>query len=682
MTDPSVDLALSVAKPLAAKLAEQLLRPAVALAKLVAEPLLDTFTDRFSEYLARQYAKHSYLPTIVFQVRKPLEELYIPLTVAEDNSLRRDGTGQHFKLERYQPDFLPALHRVLLIDDAGMGKTTASRYLLVQATKNLSTVPVFIELRHLTPDRGIFSILLGELNPPDSDALSLRIDKKQLTRLLEKGIFTFFLDGYDEIAPKHREGVTIDLKAFTDAFAGNRFLITSRPEHALTSFPSFRVFRITPLKKEEAFSLIQKYDGNGDRSQRLIERLNEPAMRGVLEFLKNPLLTTLLYRAYDYKNKIPLKKPIFYRQVFDALYEWHDLTKDGYSTRTKECGLDIDGFHKVLRGLGFVSVLRGRVEADTDEFLRWVREARTYAPELRFSESDFLEDAIKAVPVLRREGASVLWAHKSLAEYFASQFVVQDAKIDQRRVCEHISSSYELSRYSNFLDLLYDTDVAVFNQYFTLPLIAKFKDDCSKLRALYPWLSSSSIERRAAATLSGTFCIYGSLQSPEIFTKQVRQDGILIAKSWGLPTQAEGSSPEQILPPGVGVQFSSSPRHPGAGLSRAVSRALLFLHPLSAVVAVLIEKGHPLILLRSFYPKSSSGAPIVGVTGKKHLVLDEEPTSIWNSKRNFDKTTDALMREMDGVLNPIRVDSVVMEIEATTRQSTTTSSLLDSLSRS
>lgn len=680
MPDPQSDLALAVAKPLAVKLIDQLLKPVAALASLVTEPLLDTFTNRFAEYLSRQYEKHSYLPTIVFQVRKPLEDLYVPLTVAEDASLHRDEKAKRFRLDRFQPSFLPELKRVLLIDDAGMGKTTASRYLLVQATKNLATVPVFIELRHLTPERGIFEILLSELNPPESDDSTLKIEKKQLIRLLEKGLFTFFLDGYDEIISKHREAVTVELKSFIDSHPENRFLLTSRPEHALTSFPSFRVFKIAPLEKAEAYSLIRNYDNEGEKSHRLIERLDDPSFRNVHEFLKNPLLTTLLYRAYDYKNQIPLKKPVFYRQVFDALYEWHDLTKDGYSTRTKECGLDIDGFHKILRGLGFVSVLRGRVEADTDEILQWIREARTYAPELRFSESDFLEDAIKAVPILRREGNSILWAHKSLAEYFASQFVVQDSKQDQARICQHIVSSLEIRRFQNFLDLLYDTDVAVFGRYFTLPLIDAFRNETVRIRKAFPLLTQAAAERRAATTTRGLIAYYSDIYDTEKFRQQVKEDAIATAKAWQLHTETENLPADQILPQGVTVQFPEMSLAAGSVRTKESLKSLHFVTPMSVILEVLIEKKHQLALLSSFYPPSPNTA-IVGKSRRQHVVIDTAPLAVWNSKKNFDRTTAAIMKQMTGVINPERVSAVVSEIEMTSRQSSTTSTLLDSLSR-
>ncbi|MGC4079732.1 MAG: NACHT domain-containing protein [Rubrivivax sp.] len=678
MSDPSVDLALSVAKPLAAKVIDGLLKPAVALGRLVSDPLIDVFTNRFSEYLTRQYVKHSYLPTIVFQVRRPLEELYVPLTVSNESLVSKGKDVKRFKLDRYKADFLPALERVLLIDDAGMGKTTVSRYLLIQATKNLATVPVFVELRHLTSERTLFDVLLSELNPVGIDSSDLRVDKKQITRLLDKGLFTFFLDGYDEIVAKSREAVTIDIKGFIDAYGQNKFLITSRPEHALASFPSFKVFKIEPLEVEEAFNLIRKYDNNGDRAARLIDRLRDKSLQGVHEFLRNPLLTTLLYRAYDYKNQIPLKKPVFYRQVFDALYEWHDLTKDGYSTRPKGSGLDIDGFHKILRGLGFVSVLRGRVEADTDEMLAWIREARTYAPELRFSESAFLEDAIKAVPVLRREGNAVLWAHKSLAEYFAAQFIVIDSKSDQRRICQHIVGRWELRSYYNLLDLLYDMDVAVFGQNFIIPLVDFLKLEIKRVRERLPKIAPQNVERRVAATIATKLAVYNNIENPHPFRNQLGKHARQIAADWELLPPESKIDEALVFPPALSIELYRPEYIGGRSGSKEVVRAIVFAHPLRTIMDVLIEKKHPLVMLRAFYPESISKSRIVGLRSQSQKVIDDLPESLWNSEKNFVSTTGALMKLMPGVINLDRLDAVVREIEQSAQQSKTTTLLLAS----
>ncbi len=672
LPDPSSAAALAVVKPIATEIAKALLKPIVKALRLINENLIDVFLSRFEEYLSRQFIRHCHLPTIVFQVRKPLEDLYVPLTVEHQSSVNARGRHISIKLDKYHANFLPALKKVLVIDDAGMGKSTLSRFLMIQATKTLATVPVFIELRHLNSSRTIVDWLLSELNPIGLQGEELKIDKRQLTRLLSKGIFTFFLDGYDEIAIKDREAVTLDIKRLIAEFDANKFLITSRPENALSAFPSFNVFAIQPLKQEEAFALIRKYDSDGERATRLIERLGEKSMSGVHEFLRNPLLTTLLYRAYDYKNKIPLKKHVFYRQVYDALYEWHDLTKDGYSTREKKSNLDIDSFHKILRGIGFISVLKGKIETDSDGMLGWIRDARTYAPELRFSESDFLEDAIKAVPVFRREGNAVLWAHKSLAEYFAAQFIVNDSKLDQGEICEHIVKSHSLHSYSNFLDLIYDIDSIVFNQYFTRAVVDLYKEEFANLTKLYPQMSRRQLEDRASATFGRVFVSVAIDKKGHLRIigpiGGVQKNVLTTWHSRGLI----GDESDEAL---RSLRLQFMPTAPN------VPRMLFLSHPLIAVFAVLVDKKSSLVLSNAMYPPTRKKTRIVGLRKNSPAQVDNEPNSIWNNPKNFELTTRALMDMQAGVLNWERLNAVLLEIDDQAGKSKTTQSLLNTIGK-
>ena len=265
----------------------------------------------------------------------------IPLTVIPN----LDGVDQQengIKLDSFKNEFLPSHNRVIVTDTAGMGKSTLMKFLFLQCLKTGYAIPIFIELRHLSQHKTVLDLIEQQLNMGADKQDNSYFGRQQIERVIKKGGLVFFLDGYDEIPFKDREQVTIDLKSFIDSFPNNMMAITSRPETGLSAFPSFKPYTIRPLEKEESFALIRKYDKDGIRSKQLIERLKGREFISVMEFLRNPLLTTLLYRCYEYKQSLPLKKPVFYRQVFDALFDWHDSSKDGYNTREKKSKLDID----------------------------------------------------------------------------------------------------------------------------------------------------------------------------------------------------------------------------------------------------------------------------------------------------------------------------------------------------
>ena len=118
-------------------------------------------------------------------------------------------------------------------------------------------------------------------------------------------------------------------------------------------------FKIKPLLPEEAYELIRKYGQNGERAQKLINAIKQEHKNFIVlkEFLVNPLVS-LLYKTYEYKEELPYRKVEFYRQVYEALFNDHDKSKDAY-VRPKKCGLPIREFECILRYLAFFQCKNG-----------------------------------------------------------------------------------------------------------------------------------------------------------------------------------------------------------------------------------------------------------------------------------------------------------------------------------
>lgn len=469
--------------------------------KSLSAAALTSFGNRFESYILQQAEKHSCLSTIVFGHQRSLEELYIPLTVVATQSTDPKAKPEEITIAQFHTPLLPGRKRVLITDTAGMGKSTLSKFLFIQCLKSGYAIPIFQELRHLSERNTVSAVIQKQLNSVPIAGDEPRFTRKQIERMFNKGGLVFFFDGFDEIPFKERESVTRDLKEFIEKYPNNIFIITSRPENALLAFPTFTQFQIRPLQRDESFALIRKYDNNGQRSEQLISKLTGRDFQAVQQFLKNPLLTSLLYRSFEYKQNVPLKKHIFYRQVYDALFDWHDATKDGYNTREKRSGLDIDAFHRVLRVIGFVSVMKGEVEGDTDAVLEWIRKARAICSTTPFSESNFLEDLVRAVPIFVKEGDVYRWSHKSLAEYFAAQYICTDGKPQQGQVLGAFLSSGRTARFSNVLDQVYDVDSTAFRAHIVLPLARAFSEHwATSYRAIEAAVDASDVRLRREVT--------------------------------------------------------------------------------------------------------------------------------------------------------------------------------------
>jgi predicted NACHT family NTPase len=282
--------------------------------------------EHFTEYFHRTFKKLAVMNTMVIHNSQLLlTDIYIPLSVKQTNN-KQENKVKSIKIDNFPQKLSDEFHNILITDTAGMGKSTMMKKIFISAIYEGSGIPLFIELRRLNKGKKLIDEMQEQLN-----SIEKNFDRQLLLELLAQGDFIIILDGYDEISLTDKEIVTIDIQDFISKASNNKFFITSRPENALPCFGHFQEFRIEPLTKNEAYSLLRKYDNQGKVSSLLIEKLKEKGMENIGEFLTNPLLVSLLFIAFDHKQTIPLKKYLFYRQVFDANFETHDLTKgDSY----------------------------------------------------------------------------------------------------------------------------------------------------------------------------------------------------------------------------------------------------------------------------------------------------------------------------------------------------------------
>lgn len=357
----------------------------------------------------------------------------------------------------------------MITDTAGMGKSTLSKLMYLDIIDNGYGIPIYIEARRLRKERSVIQEIQEQIS-----SLSKDFDTSLLLKFIQSGGFIFFFDGYDEISPEEKSIVTTNIQEFASKAGNNIFILTSRPEQALSSFGDFQRFTIKPLAKKEAYELLRKYDSQGTTSKKLIEELKTGKYEGINDFLQNPLLVSLLFAAFDYKQIIPLKKHIFYRQVYDAYFDSHDLSKGDNYIHDKASGLDIDDFNRVLRSIGYNCLRRQRNEFEKDELLHIINDSKEFCNNLSFSSSDFLNDIISAVPLFCQDGQYYRWVHKSMQEYFAAQFIYQDSKNNQDAILNALVKSDNLESYLNLLDLYYDIDNYGFNKNITLTICEKY----------------------------------------------------------------------------------------------------------------------------------------------------------------------------------------------------------------
>lgn len=432
---------------------------------------LDLIEYKFNDYLERSYEKYLYMNTIAFKNgQKTMNHLYIPLTVKKSNSVNDKKEVEIF-IDKYRDDFIPEYKKILLVDNAGMGKSTIMKYLFLSAVTEKKGIPILIELRKIEKDVTLVDFIMNEIN-----GIKEKFEKDSILALIERGDFIFLFDGYDEIKDELKESVTKNLEDFIDKSSKNEFIISSREESSLSCFGDFQRFDIKPLSTEEAYRLIEKYDDFGELSKQLIDMLeNEENLKIVREFLENPLMVSLLYLAFGYRRDLPNGKHIFYEQVYYALFLDHDKSKGGAYVHPKRSNLNIDEFHKVLRTLGFITLKQG-VSYTRETLIDSLQRVKKKVLEINFNECDFIYDLEHIVPLFTKEGNEYRWCHKSFQEYFAASYICSDAKEKQHQLLAIISNEDNKYKYYNVLDFCYDIDYKQFAKAIIYPILQDLKE--------------------------------------------------------------------------------------------------------------------------------------------------------------------------------------------------------------
>lgn len=450
-------------------------------------------SNAFIAYYKRAYNNYSIINTLAFKERvKKLKDIYIPLTIYPvDNKKEKKLT----KIEGYPKELLDKYSRILITDTAGMGKSTLMKRMFLDVIDGQFGIPIFIELRRLNENNDILNevaIQLGGLNDG--------FDKEILETLFVDGEFIFFFDGYDEISSSNKAFVTRNIQDFVAKAPNNKYILTSRPEEELACFGEFQEFRIRELKKVESYDLLRKYDISGKTSRLLISKLETGNYSMINEFLKNPLLVSLLFAAFDFKQTIPLKKHIFYRQVFDAYFDSHDLSKGDSYVHEKKSNLDLDDFDKVMRKIGYECLRKQKIEFEKDELLNIIDSAKSGFSNLKFASTSLLGDLLKAVPLFCQDGMYYKWVHKSLQEYFAAEFIYKDSKNNQDAILTALYKSKKIDLYINLLDLYFDIDPVGFQKNIVKPLLESYVEYYEKFYFHSDVISSEAVNLRLTIT--------------------------------------------------------------------------------------------------------------------------------------------------------------------------------------
>jgi len=415
--------------------------------------IMDVLLD---QYLRRLLRRICGITTIVFpQQVLPLTEIYEPLYLEE----RYKSTSS--KKSAFHVSMLEKGRNFLIVDLAGMGKSTFAKHLVLEVLSATNKIPIFLELNRIADEESLIQKLALDMDEAKND-----IDEKLLPLWFEMGNFVIILDGFDEV-PEHLRGkIGKQIKELAVWCENNSLILTARPEVPLPDLPDSKVLTIKPLTKTQAKSLVLRYDAvaNIDIGKKLVNEFSAVPEA----FLQIPLLVALLYRTYGFNQSIATRISSFYDEVYNALYKGHDLTKAGFC-RAKSSQLDSEEFRRLLRGFSFLLAVRqkARLKSKT-EGITIIDEAIKLTEVKPSSPALFFDDLLLAVPLLMKDGNDFRFIHKSIGEYFAAEFLVYQSGAEQ--IVERIRDSHLAPSFSTTFDYLSEINPSLFRRLIVAPL--------------------------------------------------------------------------------------------------------------------------------------------------------------------------------------------------------------------
>ena len=440
------------------------------------DKLLETIDDAVAkwnlsvameEYLYYFYKKNIYTRSLAKQnCKQIIYKIYQPLEI-----YNRVNTSERYYINKLEMEIFYKHRNILLMDNAGMGKSTLIKYMSLSILENGEYVPYILELRNIEGEE-IIEYIKNEIRMQEKNILT-----KDVEKLLRQGKFIIFFDGFDEVDDRYKTSVSNKIKRFVEKYSENYYMLSSRQIEGIGTFESFMAFSIRDLTFDEACELIRKLDNDGEISNNLIHLLKSKGnnYQNVRDLLGNPLLVMILYSTFECGEcfDIPCKKSDFYEQIFQALYKRHDKMKDGAYEHQKKSMLDISDFYTLLRKVGFKCLQKNcKVIYSRLELELIVNNALNEMKWIKTKTADYLDDVTYAVPYFRVMNNYYVWFHKSFMEYFAAAYICNDLRELKSSVFEQLAKKSGL--YYNVLDFCFEMDIRAFRIHIIYPLLKQY----------------------------------------------------------------------------------------------------------------------------------------------------------------------------------------------------------------
>lgn len=427
------------------------------------------------KYLEKHQNKYSYIKTILHgNTPRYLYDIYYPLRIyLSDTTFKKTDNISNL--------FSANINCVSIIGEAGSGKSTLVKHLFLNSIKNSFAIPILIELRYLNEINGdleayIYDILLEE---------DIAIDGDLVKRLLRKGKFLFFLDGFDELNSGVKPASIKNINGFINKYHKNKFILTSRPKADAEYLPQFHNYRIGKLDTlQDIFGFIKKqYSDEEELANNIIESIEKGNHVYIFSFLSNPLILSLYILGFHTNTRLPEKKYRFYERVVHALFAEHDSKLKMGFKRERLSNLDEELIEELLCIFCLYTFFENKYEWDKDfinKILRNIKQLESFK-DTKIGSENLIKDLVLGISLWLEDGGIYAFAHRTIQEFYVAKFIKNLKTSENHNFYSLLIQKYILTGNHPYLlslfSFLEDMDTFNFKKSFKLPLLEKLETD-------------------------------------------------------------------------------------------------------------------------------------------------------------------------------------------------------------
>lgn len=410
------------------------------------------------DQVAQKISEVEMVPSMFRSEPTPLTSFYYPSRITQYIN------GEHRPVQVDKLDEIRSTGNILITGTVGQGKSIFMRYLCIRELSEGKRIPIFLELRGIDAETTLKNLIVNSLNLIGIN----EINDEAYDFLLKKGIFVFFLDGFDEVKREYAPLLRKDLFRMMTKYSSTRIIISSRPGSTIsliTSAPSIHRVALSNLQKDDFRPFLKKLGQEDTHLDKLLAAI-ESSPTDIQDVLNTPLMFTLLNEAFGSSANIPDTLHYFYESMFTVLVLRHDLLKPAF-IRQRRAPLNNLQLQQAFEAFSYLSKDLG-VSVTDDQFSQCALEVSELT-DLEFEPESLKSDFTEAVCLMMPDGLKTAFIHKSIQEFFAAFFISHLKDDDFVKEIYESFKGAKITAWAQEISFLEKTDNLRYVKYFRIP---------------------------------------------------------------------------------------------------------------------------------------------------------------------------------------------------------------------